>query len=77
MRSPWSILASLVVPMILAVGMFFVGRLFIRRPEVFLYGRQSEFGLVACRVIGYVLCACAVGLVLLAPIYFIALYHPL
>jgi hypothetical protein len=81
MRSPLSMLVALVLPTMFVVGMFLVGRLFIRRPELptrfFTFGMnpESKFGLWWFRFTGYLFCVVSVGFIVLIPLYLIALFH--
>jgi hypothetical protein len=81
MRSPGSILFSLLLPLIFAAGLFFLGRLFIRRPEVstkfftFSMNPKSRFGAVASKCIGYFFCVGAIIYVVLIPLYLVILFH--
>ena len=81
MRSPLSVMVSLLLPLIFAVGVFFLGRLFVRRPEVptkfFTFGMspQSRFGLVASKCMGYFFCVVAALYVVLVLLYLIVLFY--
>jgi len=74
-------MVSLLLPVIFGVGLFLLGRLLIRKPEMptkfFTLGMnpQSRFGLVAFKCIGYFFCVSVIIYVVLIPLYLIVLFH--
>ncbi len=69
------ILISLILPTLCLAGVFFLGRFFIRRPEVptrlvtFGTNPQSKFSLLCFRITGYVFCSVAIAFALLTAVY--------
>ncbi len=69
------ILISLLLPSICLIGIFLLGRFFIRRPEAptnfFTFGTnpQAKFGLWWFRMVGYLFCITSAGLAVLTAIY--------
>ncbi len=78
------IFVALILPLTLSVGGFFLGRFFIRSPEVptrlFTFGMSpdSRFGHCWFRFAGDLVCAVCVGFWVLTPIYLIVSFrqHP-
>jgi hypothetical protein len=72
---------SLLLPLTFTVGLFFLGRFFIRRPEAptrfFTFGMQptSRFGIWWFRLVGYFFCGSCVLFWVLTPIYLIVYLH--
>ena len=74
-------LVSLLLPMACSVGLFLLGRLFIRNPQAptrfFTVGKfsDSRFGFWWFRITGYLFCGVCVVFWLLTPLYFIVYSH--